>query len=285
MAVTMGTNAGFVTVAPTDDPNGAYGDVSIDDNKRALKVTVPSNATKITELGWWCGSESGESNFEIGIFDDNSSSPNNLISKSDTNAKGTTIGWKRVTGLNIDISSYQNAVVWLGVQVDDTTIPTAIDRESSLGEQYNYNLGGITTLSDPWGASTPFADVILPIYAVYESGTDYSQTTSESLSISDSTQKTTSKGITEAVSVSDSLGHIWTSYRILSESSSVSDSLYKGIAATVPETVSISDSIDEVWTAIRMFTENVAVADYVSEYSIKGGTYMIRWHVSLGSIT
>jgi hypothetical protein len=51
MALTLGTNCGFVLAAPTADPGG---DASVIDNAAwAMKVVAPAGAVKVTEIGWW----------------------------------------------------------------------------------------------------------------------------------------------------------------------------------------------------------------------------------------
>ena len=63
MALVIGTNCGFVTEAPVADPEGS--DVRIDILSRAQKHVAPAGATKITEIGWYCGRATEEENFEV----------------------------------------------------------------------------------------------------------------------------------------------------------------------------------------------------------------------------
>lgn len=168
-AVTLGVNAGFVTTAPTSDPTGSETTV-VSNNAMALKVTVPADATTITEIGWYCQNAIEEANFEVGMYDHDAGNndPNNVIGALDqTNAKGTDAGWKVVSGLSIDISSYQSAIVWIAFQLDFTSPNTNIDRQADSGERYSKNTSE-TTLTDPWSASSETADKIIAIYAVYE---------------------------------------------------------------------------------------------------------------------
>jgi hypothetical protein len=164
MALALGTNCGFVTVAPVDDPVGDA-TVAVDGYKRAIQDTSPATAIKVTEMGWWCNNATEESNYEMAIYTDNSDIPLNIVgAKSDTNAKGTTAGWKRVTGLTIII--IPATIYWLALQLDDTATQTDLDR-TDLGTRYSYK-SGVTTLPDPWGSASPSSVGPLAIYAVWE---------------------------------------------------------------------------------------------------------------------
>ncbi len=162
-AVVVGVSAGFVEEAPQDDPGGS--DTFFSGDALGFKDTSPATAGKVIEIGWWAENPTEESNFEVAIYDHDSGSdiPKNIVgSKSATNAKGTDAGWKRVTGLDITISS--STVYWIGVQHDSTATATLT----------NYNAGGrmsfdtsSTTLVDPWVSDGTVAR-ILAFYAVWE---------------------------------------------------------------------------------------------------------------------
>ena len=164
-AITEGTNAGFVTTAPTGDPAGTG--LRIDARAIATKHTSPVGATNVTEMGWWCDTTSEESNYEIGIYDHDATNnkPGNLLAGADTsNAKGTTSGWKTATGLNISISP--NTVYWLAVQLDDTV--TLTNTDSNTDASYLRDIKETeTALTDPWGTSDAQATRITAFYAVY----------------------------------------------------------------------------------------------------------------------
>ncbi len=140
----------------------------IDGLSWAVKDTSPAGAGKITEIGWYCNNATPETNFEVAIYahnvgDDN---PEAIVGVSRTNAKGTSSGWKRVTGLNIAISP--NTIYWIAVQVDDLGTTTDGERSSASGEKFDYKLGD-GTLTDPWAVSDTSHDQKAAIYAVYES--------------------------------------------------------------------------------------------------------------------
>lgn len=169
MTVVLGTNAGFVTVAPTTDPASAQ-TVTIDTTARVVKDTSPSTAVKITEVGWWCDNATEESNFEVGLYAaDGAVVPGEAGTRlfvSATNAKGTTSGWKVVSSLNWTISG--STAYWIGVQVDDTATATITDNRTSAGSGYD-SLASQTTLPNPFGGGAILdIDGILAFYAVWE---------------------------------------------------------------------------------------------------------------------
>ena len=166
MAVVLGTNCGFVTVSPSADPAGSNSLMSL--KSRAMKDTSPATAAKIVEIGWWCDNATDESNFEVGVYDHNvgDDEPENLLAgASQTNAKGTGAGWKKVTGLNISISS--STIYWIGVELDTTAPPDASTNYTSDAAR-NARKENQTTLTDPWGTSSGFSSSLYAIYAVWE---------------------------------------------------------------------------------------------------------------------
>lgn len=165
-ALVEGTNAGFVLTAPTVDPAGP-GTVGIDSRAVAFKDTSPSNATLVTEIGWWCNEATEAANYEVAIYthDAVNDRPDSLIAGySQTNAKGTIAGWKAKTGLNISISP--STIYWIVVQLDDTATTTNFDGTTDVSYRYDYK-STQTTLPDPWGVSSFTGTRIIAFYAVY----------------------------------------------------------------------------------------------------------------------
>jgi len=167
MALVVGTNCGFVTEAPTSDPDGS-GSTGMDGYSRAFKDVSPSGAVKITEIGWYCTQTTEEANFEVGIYTHNvgDDNPEAVVgSLYQTNAKGTGAGWKTVT---VDISITAGTTYWIAVQLDAHSGATYIDVESdATPERVDYKTSQ-TTLTSPWGVSGYQVDWILPFYAVWE---------------------------------------------------------------------------------------------------------------------
>lgn len=167
MALTLGTNCGFVTEAPTANPSGAVA-LTQDTRATAVKHTCPADVNTITEIGWWCDNATEEANFEVGIYSDAAANEPELLQDgaSQTNAKGTASGWKVVTGLSIPVTP--DTVYWIAVQLDDTATATNIDAASSGGSG-NASKNTQTTLPADWGTSSAADnDAMYAIYALVE---------------------------------------------------------------------------------------------------------------------
>ena len=148
MAVVIGTNSGFVTVAPSADPAGASSG-NVDNRAVVTHDTSPAGTNVITEIGWWCDTATQESNFEVGLYAaDGAVVPNEagtLLFSDTTNAKGTGAGWKVVSGLNWAISA--STAYWIGIQLDNTATQTQSDFGTGTGRDFVT----ATTLPDPFG--------------------------------------------------------------------------------------------------------------------------------------
>lgn len=167
MALVIGTNCGFVTVAPTADPDGTS--LTIDNLGGTCKFTSPANAAKIIEMGWYAAAATEEANFEVAVYAaDGAVVPGEAGTRlhlDSTNAKGTGAGWKVVTGLDWDIDP--STAYWLTMQCDNTATATPIDIATSGGAGYDTIF--VSTLPNPFGGGAlQDADGIMAIYAVYE---------------------------------------------------------------------------------------------------------------------
>ncbi len=166
-AVVEGTSAGFVTVAPSADPTGAATS-QLDTRVFASRFTSPAGATTITEIGWWCNNSTEAANFEVGVYDHNmgDGEPENLLAgASQTNAKGTTSGWKAATGLNITIT--ESTIYWFAVQLDDTATATHTDYTGNGSNKMDF-IDGQTTLPSPsYGTPNGTVARVYAIYAIY----------------------------------------------------------------------------------------------------------------------
>ena len=168
MAITRGVNAGFVLVAPINDPLGQG--VGVDGSALVTKDTSPAFAFKITEIGWWTGSATEETNFEVGLYAadgvDVPGEAHTLLYSNITNAKGTTAGWKRVT---VDWNIDANTPYWLAVQLDDTATTTFLDMSGTGGDGRDSYVA--SSLENPYGASAAYDPGAIAIYAVYAATT------------------------------------------------------------------------------------------------------------------
>jgi len=266
MAVVRGTNAGLVEVAPTTDPQG-NGTTTIDFTNQATKITT-TNAVTISEIGWWCQNATEEANFEVAIYSHNSSDdvPNASIYKNQTNAKGISLGWKVVTGLNILLE--ESTIYWIVIQVDNTDTATKIDYQTEEGEKYAWDQSE-DTLQDPWNTTSITADRIQAVYAVWEaSGTDYTENLSETMTVSDSLSKTSvfNLSLSDTQDLSDSLSKTSIFNIALSETFNLADSLTSAADYNrlLDDIQSIQDSLSSSQEFTVLLTELQSITDTLS---------------------
>ncbi len=210
MALVLGTNCGFVTVAPTSNPSGV--NLTIDNNAFTTKDTSPATAAKITEIGWWCDSSTPEVNFEVGLYAADGvvvpGEAGTRLHVDTTNAKGTTSGWKRVTGLNWAISA--STAYWLAVQLDNTNTTNTNFGPSGGGGRDK--ISPATSLPNPFGGGgLDDNDGIITIYVVWEAATG----TNMQINIADAWKDVTKVEINvgdvwkEATKVEINIGDTW----------------------------------------------------------------------------
>ena len=169
MALVKGTNCGFVTIAPSSDPVGD-GTEPVDGYSWAFKADTPANATKVTEIGWWCDNATEAADFEVGIYahDAGDDEPGALLISSSV-AKGTTAGWKKKTGLNLSVDP--STTYWIAFQVDATATATDTDYTTDAGESRDW-VNSTTNLPSPWGDSNASLGRLFAVYAVVETSSD-----------------------------------------------------------------------------------------------------------------
>ena len=177
MVLTRGTNCGFVSASPSADPS--TGDtINAGDKVSCFKDTSPIGNNTITEIGWYCENAVQEANFEVAIYNSSGGVPTTIVGSDKTNAKGTTAGWKKVTGLNIVLSPSTEYFVVIQVDTTATDAQTLEQTAGAIAGDTNWQ-SGISTLPDPYGAGTARTK-FTAIYAKYE---DLSPTTVQSKSI------------------------------------------------------------------------------------------------------
>ena len=165
MGLVLGTNCGFVTESPVADPSEGS-TIPCDQRAIALKDTAPVSALKITEIGWWSNNISEDVNFEVGLYDHNvgDNNPEAILFEDDTNAKGTTAGWKRVS---VDWTITPSTIYWLAIYVADSVTGSRMDDVRAVGNKRDYKTL-LASLPNPWGTTTNTTDDIVAIYAVWE---------------------------------------------------------------------------------------------------------------------
>lgn len=168
MGLIVGTNCGFVLAAPTADPTGT--NRIIDGLGDWWKVTAPNDLSKITEMGWYCGANSGTAgNFELGVYAHNSGTdlPTTKIFSIGPTSGGTTTGWKPII-TDQDMSAYAGQVLWLALQMDAVTGNTYVDYDSGVAGQRRSYQSGISTLPATH-SSTGTTISPIAVYALYTS--------------------------------------------------------------------------------------------------------------------
>jgi len=163
MALVVGTNCGFVPVAPTEDPLGVASWL-YDNYAIAAKHVAPAGATGVTEVGWWADTATGAANYQVGIYSHDSvnNRPKNLLASTADIAKGTTAGWKTGT---ISCAITAGDTYWIAMVCDNTATAT-FGNDASDGTQKADYLVQNTPFVDPWTADGTDTR-ILSVYAVY----------------------------------------------------------------------------------------------------------------------
>lgn len=158
MAVVLGTSSGFVSVAPTADPNGS--NTTIDGSSVVTKHTSPQGAVKITSIGWYRGSGTNAANFEVALYADSAGAAGARLFVDNTNTS-TAAGWITTA---VDWAISENTAYWLGLQMDAHTGSSTVDTETTGGAGSDV-LTSQTTLNDPYGGGA--VGQAAGMYAIY----------------------------------------------------------------------------------------------------------------------
>jgi hypothetical protein len=162
MAVVLGTSSGFVSVAPTADPNGTA--FTIDGASVVTKHTAPAGATKIIQVGWYRSAGTNTANFEIALYSDSAGVAATRLFVDATNSSSAS-GWINTT---VDWAITPGTAYWLGLQMDAHTGSSSGDLAASGGAGSD-TLASQTTLANPYGGgAVADADGMYAIYALWE---------------------------------------------------------------------------------------------------------------------
>jgi hypothetical protein len=163
MAVELGTSAGFVAAAPSDNPEGTGDTIAY--MAYAQRCTAPSGNNSVTSMGWYCNTATGAANFQVGIYshDAGNDKPNVLLASSGDVAKGTDAGWKSGA---VSCALTASETYWLAMQYDDSAGNTEIDRSTVADQEWHVKITE-TELTDPWGTSDNSGTTLCAIYALY----------------------------------------------------------------------------------------------------------------------
>lgn len=167
MAVARGTNAGFVSSAPSADPDGSAGYSDKGNASLGTRHTSPSGSNTVTEIGWWSDMTGEDATFNVALYSNQVSPgprPNVVVGTIASGSKGTTAGWKK--------AAYDSGALdastdyWVVYQCDDTT--TNIKCNDSAEAGYYCDLGSQTQLYDTWPGSGEGTGAAYAVYALYE---------------------------------------------------------------------------------------------------------------------
>ena len=162
MALVVGTNCGFLSSAPTSDPES--GDGYIPGYATASKHTSPAGTNSISSMGVYVGvADAG--NMELGIYSHDAANnrPNALLASSGDISRGTNVGWK--TG-SVSYNLAASTTYWLATQHDNGTGSVRIDMGNVAGTA-THTIGASSALPDPYGSSAFYANFVTSIYAIY----------------------------------------------------------------------------------------------------------------------
>lgn len=159
MALELGVNCGFVTVAPTTDPQGTSA-VDMAGYIRGQGDTMPAGYGIITEVGWYAQRTGTSENYEVGIYDKDGENVGDLLKVSRTNNASSSLGWKVAS---VDWVVPHDVYYFIAVQLDDQTIHK-IDRTS--GGSDSILKSGQTTLIDPGTTISISTNYLVSIYAL-----------------------------------------------------------------------------------------------------------------------
>lgn len=160
MALTLGTNSGFVTSAPSADP--AETGVTIDGSSVVTKHTAPANAVKITSIGWYRASGTNAANWEIALYSEVAGVASVRLFVDATNSS-TSGGWL-TTAVDWDITP--STAYWLALQMDAHSGSSQVDSAASGGVGSDV-LTSQTALNDPYGGgAVADSDGMYAIYAL-----------------------------------------------------------------------------------------------------------------------
>ena len=171
MGLVLGTNCGFVETAPVTDPNDSTG-TALDGYQYGLRDDTPSGTNLVvTEIGIWLENESNEpeTEFDVGIYTDNSGTPDDLLdgeSRNNTKPDSFSTGWMVVDGLNISVSA--STTYYIGLQMDAISTD---DQKTNYNHEANNESRLLvppnTALQETWSGTT-YDDRRIAFYALVE---------------------------------------------------------------------------------------------------------------------
>ena len=259
MTVVLGTNAGFVTTAPTADPHSSAAGLT---GTLAIQFTTPSGCTEITEMGTYSAGGPPTTSAEFAIYEDDTGAPGDMLGTAESFSYTSGAGWKKVTGLSITVSA--STTYWLALQTDGQ-----INYDyASTGATYA-GINSTSTLADPFGTPDSIFTRMVAIYGLYvSSGTDYTEDLSETMTVGDSLSDSSiyNRTISDTLTTSDSLSKTSIFNIALSETFNLADSLtsvadYNRLLddiQTIQDNLSSSQGFTVLLTELQNITDSLS---------------------------
>lgn len=171
MAISVGTNCGFVSSAPSGDPGGTTNSGLMNNACLCVRDTSPAGTKIITEIGWWqVVTNNSQCDFNVGVYSNGSAKPSALITAQSSGlyVPANTAGWAKYTGLSISISA--STAYWIAIGCADVATDLRGTRGTASGFNCAYNTITGPTLSDPWSSTGEgfLSNYMWAIYAKYE---------------------------------------------------------------------------------------------------------------------
>jgi hypothetical protein len=171
MALTLGTNCGFVSAAPgdTDDPGASASDMG--GRAWAGMFVSPAGSYQITTMGWYQAKTNNTAQpYEIGVYshDGVNGKPNARLSQYTGNSTAAnTTKWYKYTGLTYALPA-DATTLWFAVQVD-TADTTYIDKATSVAgaDASVMYTPAVESLPATWSSNADYPGYLMAIYALY----------------------------------------------------------------------------------------------------------------------
>lgn len=162
MALTLGTNSGFVSSRPSGEPAATM--FAFTDDTIVTKDTSPSGVTSITEIGYYCASGYGTGfEYRLGLYEDDAGAPGDLLF-STTATSATAVQWSYES---VSWSISASTAYWLALFGGGGAHYT--DKASSGGSGYDIRYS--SELPDPFnGSALADSDGMAAVYALTSGG-------------------------------------------------------------------------------------------------------------------
>ncbi len=194
------------------------------------------------------------------LIDVAQTSPQDVAAVQSNTGSGTSMNKDITTSTNGDfliawLSIFSNAAITAGGSATDIGSLTA-NTSRFYAEQFPQTTAGLKNMSASWSGSSG-GDFFVVALKYLASGTNYTQTCTEAITVSDVLTRSITRSLTEAITVTDVLKRAIT--RSFTEAISLSDIFAggRGLFLTLTESISVTDTLTKlvngtavIWTKI-----------------------------------